>query len=122
MPGKAINDKALEHAENSSRSPGAMSEAVAFLSMAYTISGKREEAIACVEDLKKEPSSHTASGLAYIYVLLGNREQKYAEPDSDSPCWLPSQLGATIFPTLSWERWVLSSPSLKEVLPRYRCT
>ena len=70
-----MHDKALELAEKFVALSGRDNRSRAFLSMVNAISGKREEAIACVEDLKKDTSF--PGGLAVIYASLGDREQAF---------------------------------------------
>jgi hypothetical protein len=47
--------------------------------MVYAISGKREEATACIGDLKKDASF--PGGLALICASLGDREQAFEWPE-----------------------------------------
>jgi tetratricopeptide (TPR) repeat protein len=74
---KGLHDKAMEQVEKYLAFSGRDVRSRCFLSQVYAISGRREEAIACVEDLKKEAPFHAASGLAFIYALLDDREQTF---------------------------------------------
>jgi len=72
---KSMHDKALELAEKFVALSGRDTRSRFFLSMVYAISGKREEAIAYMEDVKKDASFH--GGLAVIFASLGDREHAF---------------------------------------------
>ena len=66
-------EKALEHTEKAISGNYPVGRSI--LSQVYAISGRRDEAIACLHELKKEAHSHA---LAFIYAVLGDSEQTFA--------------------------------------------
>src|SRR5215469_715391 len=86
MPGKACMTRLSNWPKSSSHFPGD-TRSRCFLSMIYAISPKREEAIAPVEELKKD--APFPGGLAFIYASLDDRdlafewlEKSYRERDA----------------------------------------
>lgn len=69
---------ALDQAEKYVAFSGRDVRSRSYLAQVYAVSGKPEEAIACIEELKKDAPFHAAGCLAFIYSALGDSDQTFA--------------------------------------------